>query len=755
MRRQVVWLALGWALIAAPSARGQTVEARVDRSRVTVGETTTLRVIVRGANGVKVPDFDVPTGLRVSGSSRQQSFAWVNGRASVENEFLYDLMAVEVGHYEIGPIVVAVGSQYYRGGVIVLDVSATPPALSGGRQTPATLRVEVQPRDPYVGQECVLRVRLIQRTSFAEDPQYTPPTTTGFWTDRPTAPESYYAEERGDRVLVTETRTRLYPLAIGPAIVGDAAAVVVVAGNGGDPFGMFGDRQEMVLRSPPVTVNVRPLPPGAPPGFGGAVGRYEAAWGADRTRTPRDVPVTLHLDVRGRGNLPLVRAPLLANPDLEILASSVQDSLPAPGSDGPGRKRFQWTVIPRREGAIEIPLPPLAWFEPGSGAYRWASGSAVRIDVDPPALSAGSNPDAAFPRTFSDHPARPGSRPPIPWGFAVAGIALGGAIRLWRRKPRASANHTEARAWAVRLRAAVGGDFWRAAEETSQWLETHAPVEDAGGEERRESIAAARYGGAAGDTETVRRELLARLARLRGGPRRFPPRLAALALVALAAGLLVFFAPRPGSARAAAQCQSADQAARRGDIAKARSAWLALWRVHGGDPGLAARLAWAHDQAGEVGRAALWVLRGELVEARDPSLRWVEERVREAGGLIGAAAPRWPVRQIEWSLGAFAFGLTGMLAWGRGALALGCLALAFGTSVVEPIQGWRARSSGEAVVLSASGLQGSDVELEPGQLVIVRRREGDRVRVAAGRVVEGWVPAGAVAQVTAPPEGEG
>jgi hypothetical protein len=751
----MVWLALAWTLMAPPSARSQTVEARVDRSRVAVGETTTLRVIVRGANGVKVPDFDVPTGLRLAGSSRQQSFAWVNGRASVENEFLYDLEALEVGHYEIGPIVVTVGSQYYRGGVIVLDVSAAPPALPGGRQTPAALRVDVQPRDPYVGQECVLRVRLVQRASFAEDPQYTPPTTTGFWTDRPTAPESYYGEERGDRVLVTETRTRLYPLAIGPATVGDAAAVVVVAGNGGDPFGMSGDHQEMVLRSPPVTVNVRPLPPNAPLGFGGAVGRYEAAWGADRTRTPRDVPVTLHLDVRGRGNLPLVRAPLLANPDLEILASNVQDSLPAPGSDGAGRKRFEWTVMPKREGRIEIPLPTLSWFDAGSGAYRSASGSAVRLDVDPPALAAGSNPDAAFPRAFSDHPAHPGSRAPIPWGFAVAGIALGGAVRLWRRKPRTSANQTEARAWAVRLRAAVGGDFWRAAEEASQWLETHASVRDAAWEERRKRIAAARYGGAAGDAETVRRELLARLAGLRGGPRGFPPRLAALALIVVAAVVLVFFGPRPGSDRAAAQCQSADQAARRGEIAKARSAWLALWRVHGGDPGLAARLAWAHEQAGEVGRAALWVLRGELVEARDPSLRWVEERVREAGGLIGAAAPRWPIRRIEWSVGAFAFGLIGMLAWGQRALALGCLAVAVAASVTEPIQGWRARSSGEAVVLSASGLQGSDLELEPGQLVIVRGREGDRVRVAAGRVVEGWVPAEAVAQVTAPPDGEG
>jgi hypothetical protein len=751
------WVLAFLSMVLAPSlARGQTVEARVDRSRVVVGETTTLRVIVRGANGAKAPDFDVPTGLRLAGSSRQQSFAWVNGRASVENEFLYDLVAADVGHYEIGPIVVTVGSQYFRSGLIVVDVSAAPPALPEGHETPATLRVEVQPRDPYVGQECVLRVRLIQRASFAEDPQYTPPTTTGFWTDRPTAPESYYADDRGERVLVTETRTRLYPLAIGPAIVGDAAAVVVVAQNGGgDPFGTFGDRQEMVLRSPPVNVNVRSLPSGAPPGFGGAVGRYEATWGVDRTRTPRDVPVTLHLDVRGRGNLPLVRAPLLVDPDIEVLANSVEDSLPTPGSDGPGRKRFQWTVMPNREGRIEIPFPAFAWFDPTAGGYRSSSGSLVKLDVDPAISTAGSNPDAAFPRALSDRPAHPGSRGPVPWGFALAGIALGAAVRLWRGRPRTPATVAEARAWSLRLRAIVGADFWKVAEDAAQWLETHATTRDTAWAEWRKRIASARYGGATADADTVRRELQSRLGRLQGGSKGFSPRLAAVGCAVLSIAAMVFFGPRPGSPRAAAQSLLADQAARRGEIAKARSAWVALWRVHGGDPGLAARLAWAHDQAGEVGRAALWVLRGELVEARDPGLRWVEERVREGGGLIGAGAPRWPVRRLEWSIGVFALGLIGMIGWDRRSLALSCLALAVAGSAVEPIQSWRALRSGEAVVVSAAGLQGSDVELEPGQLVIVRGREGDRVRVAAGRVVEGWVPAASVAQVTAPPEGEG
>jgi hypothetical protein len=248
--------------------------------------------------------------------------------------------------------------------------------------------------------------------------------------------------------------------------------------------------------------------------------------------------------------------------------------------------------------------------------------------------------------------------------------------------------------------------------------------------------------------------LIARVAKL--SPRRgarVPRRLVAALAIGLAAACLFFFGPRPGSGRAAAQCQAADQAARGGEVDKARRVWLELWRSYGGAPGLAARIAWAHVQVGEIGPASLWVLRGELVEPRDPGLRWVEDRVREAGGLVGASAPRWPVRRIEWSLVALLSGLAGVVLWSRRAAAVLSFAVAVLAAAILPAQGWLAEQSGTAVVLGQAELAGSDVELEPGQMVTVRAREGARVHVAAGRVIDGWVPATAVARV-APRRGE-
>jgi hypothetical protein len=205
--------------------------------------------------------------------------------------------------------------------------------------------------------------------------------------------------------------------------------------------------------------------------------------------------------------------------------------------------------------------------------------------------------------------------------------------------------------------------------------------------------------------------------------------------------------------RAAEQCVAADQAARNGEIEKARRVWLELWRAYGGSAGLAARLAWARVQAGEVGPAALWVLRGEMLEPRDPALRWVEDRVREAGGLVGASTPRWPVRPIEWSALALLLGLSTGLAWPRPGRTMALALLALASAVIFPLQGWLSIRSGQAVMLAVAPLEGSDVELEAGQLVTIRGREGSRVHVAAGRVIDGWVPARTVALIAGGEDG--
>src|SRR2546426_253347 len=59
----------------APAAHpAAEVQARIARQSVSVGETAALEVVVKGAfTGRRDPEFEVPAGLAVLGSSRSQS----------------------------------------------------------------------------------------------------------------------------------------------------------------------------------------------------------------------------------------------------------------------------------------------------------------------------------------------------------------------------------------------------------------------------------------------------------------------------------------------------------------------------------------------------------------------------------------------------------------------------------------------------------------------------------------------------------
>jgi oxygen tolerance protein BatD len=158
--RIAVFVALATLLALAPRAFAAEVRARVTRSTLTVGESTTLEVAVTGSIGGAEPDFDVPAGIEVLGSDKMQNYSWVNGRGVAEVVYRYELAPNAPGQYLLGPVQVRVGGQTYASGTLRLAVSAAP-SVGGGGPTPVTLSADVAPRDPYVGQPVLVRIRMV------------------------------------------------------------------------------------------------------------------------------------------------------------------------------------------------------------------------------------------------------------------------------------------------------------------------------------------------------------------------------------------------------------------------------------------------------------------------------------------------------------------------------------------------------------------------------------------------------------------
>ncbi|MFI5370059.1 MAG: VWA domain-containing protein [Candidatus Eisenbacteria bacterium] len=768
VRRPVTWtlaacLALGGWLAPAVVA-GAQVDAHLDRDHAVVGESVLLVVSIEGSRQVEEPHFDLPTGLDLQGSDRAQNFSWVNGRTTSQLQFRYQIGATRVGTFPIGPISVKVDGQELRSGSVTLVVSpatvthpgapAAPPARAGGGRPPASLSVVVEPRDPYVGQPVMLRARLIQRAPFAEDPQYAPPATTGFWVDQPGAPESYYSDEPGGRVLVTETRTRMFPLASGDATIGAASAhVVFAAADPMDPLGWInGGRREYVLSSEAVPVHVRALPAGAPAGYGGAVGGFEVSWEADRDHTARDVPLTLRLSVRGRGNLPLIQVPAFASNDLEVFAQTVDDSLGAPGSAGPGRKRFQWTVLSRREGPLEVPSPEFCWFDPADGRYHVVAPPSLRIEVDPPVYPGGAASPGGYPAELVEVPVRAGTRPIEPWGWGLGGALAAFGVGAWRsagRRVPETPERARALEWLRAVGITEGPDFWRAAEESVEWLAARGvQVTGLGAEVRR-----ARYGGHGADPAAVRARLVERLsATMPRSADRFTPRILAVVAVLTGGFVVALLGWGPAMPGSAASLREAESAARRGRISEARDTWTEAWQLGLRTPPLAARLVWAELQLGDVGHATAWALRGRRAEPRDPALEWMAARAREAGGLLGAPLERWPVRRWEWATASLALALVAGFLWPRRVAVVVIGAMAMAAGVIPELEAWAMHARPLAVVIRSCTLGDGGLELQPGQVVRVTALRADGTEVRAGEE-KGRVPSDALEPLERPTGG--
>src|SRR5262245_38717758 len=110
------------ALLAGRANAAVEIEAHLERGVIPVGESTTLEVVVRGGSVNGDPQLQVPDGIAVLSTNRERKFSWINGHASNETVLRFEIGATSPGRFQIGPVVVHVDGQAYRGNPLPLDV---------------------------------------------------------------------------------------------------------------------------------------------------------------------------------------------------------------------------------------------------------------------------------------------------------------------------------------------------------------------------------------------------------------------------------------------------------------------------------------------------------------------------------------------------------------------------------------------------------------------------------------------------------
>ncbi len=382
----------------------QSLSVKVSKNPVAEGEqfqvTFSFNASGSAFRGPAFGDFDV-----LGGPNASTSIQIINGQMSQTQTFSYYLRARNAGSFQIREASIRVGDKEFRSPSFRIDVVKGRGGQSpqGGQQEkPAGavgeedvfIRLSVDKQSVYQGEGLIATYKLYTRVSLVNYAITKAPALNGFWTQDIPQPSQLNLQTVVLNGVQYHTgilkKVVLYPQQSGKLSVdgmeGEVIARVKVQRrrNTRDPFDVFNDPffsnpfgigsvrdVKVKLRSRSVKVKVRPLPGNAPASFNGSVGSFSFDAGLDKSETGANDPVTLRIEVKGKGNLSLVDPPLLDfPPDIESYEPKVIDNYKTGNTGTSGKKVFEFLLIPRRPGTYKLPRVAFSYFDLNSKRYR-------------------------------------------------------------------------------------------------------------------------------------------------------------------------------------------------------------------------------------------------------------------------------------------------------------------------------------------------------------------------------------------------
>jgi hypothetical protein len=273
---------------------------------------------------------------------------------------------------------------------------------------------------PFVGQQIVYSFHFHYAITLP-DPLYSPPDFQGFW-QADLGPATKYTQLiDGRQYTITKLDTVLYPNTPGTLTIPASTLTL--------PSTVF--RDEETLTTNPVTVEVQPLPEGAPENFNGAVGQFGMTASINRQSAALGEPITLQLAISGAGNLEQVTAPEWPVPEgWRVYPNPTTFTTVGEGGALVGEKVFEWLLVPDESGSQTLPEISLSFFDPQTLTYRSVSTAPVTLEIFPP-----EDPDVILPELpLSSEGVLP--LKPVPAQLSAQGIYPGlGFWALWGIPP--------------------------------------------------------------------------------------------------------------------------------------------------------------------------------------------------------------------------------------------------------------------------------------------------------------------------------
>ncbi|MEM7414636.1 MAG: BatD family protein [Gemmatimonadota bacterium] len=393
---------LALVLFAAPAVGQASVRAYVTpQGQIGVGGTFALNVEVTGTQDVRRDPLlpDISAFAQYLGSNTQSSTRMAGGRTTVSFTIQYRYQALTEGTYTIPSFSVEAGGQAYATEPVEVAIAATPVAGSGGASGVSSedlfITAEASSTSVLEGQPFILEYRIWTRVDVTNFGMTRVPEPEGFWVEDVTPEGQPTVEQRARNGVQYATaiirRVALIPTGAGPREIEPIGVEAQVRVRGSrDPFSdvfgrssLFGTSSlPVTVLANPLTIDVRPLPGGAPEPYSGIVGALDVDASVDRDSIDANDAVTLTVRVTGSGNVRAIPTPTLDLPDdFEVFPPEVSERVASTGQGLSGSKTFEYVLIPRAPGSREIPAIDFGYYDVGAGGYRTATSEPIPLSV--------------------------------------------------------------------------------------------------------------------------------------------------------------------------------------------------------------------------------------------------------------------------------------------------------------------------------------------------------------------------------------
>ncbi len=401
MRKLLISLVLSLFVLTAHAQTDIQVQAH---KVVSVDEQFNVTFVIEGAKPTDFSwdpgaDFDLIWGPQ---QGRSTSIQIVNGKRteSSQTTYSYILRPLKTGKFTLAQASAKVkGNEIYSNHHTIEVVSSgsssgqsSQPSQSSQSQSvnkqtqqgtisdsDLFLRLSLNRSDVVVGEPVIATIKLYQRVNIAGFEGVSFPSFDGFWSQEIEAPSNIeFQRETYDGQIYNAAVLRKFliipqhqgKLKIDPAELVCLVSVRVSSG-GNSIFDGFFDEYRNVrkkVQTVPVTVNVSPLPAGAPASFGGGVGEFSISASVSKDSLKTHEAASLVVTVSGKGNVSLLEAPKVSfPPDMEVYDTKVTSNM-APGGMS-GTRKYEFPFIPRSHGDFVIEPIKYSYYDVNQKRY--------------------------------------------------------------------------------------------------------------------------------------------------------------------------------------------------------------------------------------------------------------------------------------------------------------------------------------------------------------------------------------------------